>query len=117
MNLPPRSKVRPRIAPLGLGGGVWWLSAEWSARVGLLHAFAQNDLGLNETATSGYNLLKAELSYTHVLARGDMGLRELTMGIVGDNLLNEDVRNHVSFKKAEVLQPGLGVRLFTNLRF
>ena len=39
------------------------------------------------------------------------------MGIVGDNLLNEDVRNHISFKKAEVLQPGLGVRLFTNLRF
>lgn len=107
----------PRIAPMRLGGGVWWRSAEWSARVGLLHAFAQNDLGLNETATSGYNLLKAELSYTHVLARGDMGLRELTMGIVGDNLLNEDVRNHVSFKKAEVLQPGLGVRLFTNLRF
>ena len=107
----------PRIAPMRLGGGVWWRNAEWSARVGLLHAFAQNDLGLNETATSGYNLLKADLSYTHVFANSDAGLREITIGIAGDNLLNEDIRNHISFKKAEVLQPGLGVRLFTNLRF
>ena len=47
----------------------------------------------------------------------DGGLREATFGIVGDNLLDERIRNHISFKKAEVLQPGLGVRLFTNVRF
>lgn len=107
----------PRIAPMRLGGGVWWRSAEWYARVGLLHAFAQSDIALNETPTDGYNLLKAELSYTHLFPLSDAGLREITLGVVGDNLLNEDVRNHVSFKKAEVLQPGLGVRLFTTMRF
>lgn len=107
----------PRIPPMRVGGGVWWRSAEWYARVGLLHAFAQTDVSLNETPTDGYNLLKAELSYTHLFERTDFGLREITLGVVGDNLLNEDVRNHISFKKAEVLQPGLGVRLFTTMRF
>ncbi|MET0876563.1 MAG: TonB-dependent receptor [Tardiphaga sp.] len=107
----------PRIAPMRLGGGVWWRSAEWNARIGLLHAFTQNDIALNETPTAGYNLLKAELSYTHAFARTDGGPREVTFGIAGDNLLDERIRNHISFKKAEVLQPGLGVRLFTNVRF
>jgi iron complex outermembrane receptor protein len=77
----------PRIAPMRAGGGVWWPNAEWYTRVGLLHAFAQNDVVLNETPTDGYNLL------------------------------NERIRNHIFFKKAEVLQPGLGARLFTNVKF
>lgn len=106
----------PRITPMRAGGGLWWRSAEWYAKLGLLHAFAQNDIGNNETPTAGYNLLKAELSYTHV-APAESGLREITIGISGDNLLDERIRNHISFKKAEVLQPGLGVRLFTNVRF
>jgi iron complex outermembrane receptor protein len=107
----------PRIAPMRLGGGVWWRNAEWYARVGVLHAFTQNEVSLNETPTDGYNLLRAELSYTHAFSRSDTGPREITVGLAGDNLLNEAIRNHISFKKAEVLQPGLGVRLFTNVRF
>ncbi|CAN5406886.1 TonB-dependent receptor [soil metagenome] len=107
----------PRIAPMRLGGGLWWRSIEWYARVGLLHAFTQNDVALNETPTDGYNLLKAELSYTHTFNQADNGPREITVGLAGDNLLNERIRNHISFKKAEVLQPGMGVRLFTNVRF
>jgi iron complex outermembrane receptor protein len=62
-------------------------------------------------------LLRAELSYTHAFSRTDNGPREITVGLAGDNLLNEAIRNHISFKKNEVLQPGLGVRLFTNVRF
>lgn len=107
----------PRIAPMRLGGGAWWRNAEWYARVGLLHAFTQNDVSLNETPTNGYNLLRAEVSYTHTFNRTDSGPREITIGLAGDNLLNEAIRNHISFKKTEVLQPGLGVRLFTNVRF
>jgi len=107
----------PRIAPMRTGGGLWWRSAEWYTRVGLLHAFAQTDVSLNETPTDGYNLLKAEVSYTHTFNRTDSGPRDITIGLAGDNLLNEQIRNHISFKKAEVLQPGLGVRLFTNVRF
>lgn len=107
----------PRIAPMRVGGGVWWRSAEWYARLGVLHAFTQNDIALNETSTAGYNLLKAEVSYTHTFPKVDGGLRDITFGVTGDNLLDEQVRNHISFKKAEVLQPGRGVRLFTSMRF
>ncbi|MDB5598526.1 MAG: hypothetical protein JWN71_570 [Xanthobacteraceae bacterium] len=107
----------PRMPPQRLGGGVWWRSDAWFARVGLLHAFAQNNLAANETPTDGYNLLKAELSYTYKQAVTPFGPQEITIGLVGDNLLDDDVRNSVSFRKDEVLQPGRGVKLFANVKF
>ncbi len=107
----------PRIPPQRLGGGVYWRDGRWFARVGLLHAFAQNNFSENETPTDGYNLLKAEVSYTKKLKPVDFGPREVTVGVVGNNLLNEDVRNSVSFKKDEVLLPGVNVKVFANLRF
>ena len=69
-----------------------------------------------ETPTDGYNLLKAELIYTTPLRPNDFGARFLTVGIAGNNLLNDDIRNHVSFKKDEVLMPGRGVRFFATLK-
>jgi iron complex outermembrane receptor protein len=107
----------PRMPPQRLGGGVWWRNDAWFARVGLLHAFAPNNLADNETPTDGYNLLKAELSYTYRQAMLPLGPQEITLGLVGDNLLDDDVRNHVAFRKDEVLQPGRGVRLFADVKF
>jgi iron complex outermembrane receptor protein len=106
----------PRIPPHRLGGGVYWTSAAWFARVGLLHAFAQHDLALNETPTAGYDLLKAEVSYTLKPPPGS-GLTEARFGIVGTNLLDDEVRNHSSFRKDEVLLPGRSVRLFATASF
>jgi iron complex outermembrane receptor protein len=108
----------PRIPPQRLGGGIYYRDANWLARVNLLHAFAQNDIGGIETPTPGYNRLKAELSYATKLAKTDWwGAQEVRIGIVGDNLLNEDIRNAVSYTKDEVLLPGLGVRLFANIKY
>lgn len=108
----------PRIPPQRLGGGVYYRDANWLARVNLLHAFSQNDIATaGETPTAGYNLLKAELSYRTRLDASWFGAREMTVGIVGNNLLNEDIRNHVSYTKDVVLMPGLGVRAFANLKF
>jgi iron complex outermembrane receptor protein len=107
----------PRIPPVRVGGGVFWRDANWLARVNLLHAFGQNKIATaGETPTNGYDLLKAELSYTTPLRPNDFGARTLTVGIVGNNLLNDDIRNHVSFKKDEVLMPGRGVRFFATLK-
>jgi iron complex outermembrane receptor protein len=101
-----------------VGGGVFWRDANWLARVNLLHAFEQNDIAIaGETTTRGYNLLKAELSYRKTFTPTDYGLREVTMGVSGNNLLDEDIRNHVSFKKDEVLMPGRSVRLFATVRY
>ncbi|HVG51371.1 MAG TPA: TonB-dependent receptor [Xanthobacteraceae bacterium] len=107
----------PRIPPMRIGGGIYWRDANWLVRTGLLHAFSQNEITANETPTHGYNLLKAEVSHTRKLTPTDFGPREITVGLVGNNLLNADVRNSVSFKKDEVLMPGIGVRAFATIKF
>jgi iron complex outermembrane recepter protein len=108
----------PRIPPVRVGGGLFWRDANWLMRVNLLHAFAQNDIApIAETPTAGYNLLKAEISYKTKLDSSWFGAREMHVGLVGNNLLNENIRNSVSYTKDQVLLPGLGVRAFVNLKF
>jgi iron complex outermembrane recepter protein len=107
----------PRIPPQRVGGGIYYRDANWFARVSLLHAFDQDDISGIETPTAGYNRLKAELSYTQNLKPVGFGITQFTFGVVGDNLLNEDIRNAVAFNKDQILLPGLNVRLFANVRF
>ena len=108
----------PRIPPVRVGGGLFWRDANWLTRINLLHAFAQNDIApIGETPTAGYNLLKAEVSYRTKLDPTWFGAREMTVGLVGNNLLNENIRNSVSYTKDQVLLPGIGVRAFANLKF
>jgi iron complex outermembrane receptor protein len=106
----------PRIPPHRLGGGLFYRDSAWLARIGMLHAFRQDEIGFNETQTSGYTLLNAELSYTTTLERNGSVVPELTIGLRGENLLDDDVRNHASFKKDDVLLPGASVRLFGTIR-
>jgi iron complex outermembrane receptor protein len=109
----------PRIPPVRVGGGLFYRDDTWLARVNLLHAFAQNDIAvIGETPTPGYNDLRAEVSYRWKpakLTRGD--LSEVVLGVSGSNLLNEPIRNAVSYNKDEVLMPGLGVRVFANVKY
>ena len=100
-----------------LGGGVY-SHAEWFARINLLHAFAQNNVAeVAETPTEGYNLLKAEVSYTHKFKDELSGIRQITVGVVGNNQLNADIRNSVSYTKDFVLMPGASVRAFARALF
>ncbi len=108
----------PRIPPVRLGGGLYWRDANWLARANLLHAFAQNDVAqTGETPTKGYNLLRAELSYRMKFAPSNPWGSEMTLGLVGNNLLNDDIRNSVSFRKDEVLLPGANLRAFATIVF
>jgi iron complex outermembrane receptor protein len=108
----------PRIPPHRLGGGVFWRSEDgFFARVGLLHAFAQNKTGELETRTPGYDNLKAELSYTREFDRRTTKISSLTIGVLGDNLLDQRIRNAASFKKDEILLPGAGARAFVRAKF
>jgi iron complex outermembrane recepter protein len=109
----------PRIPPVRLGGGVFWRNANWLARVNLLHAFAQDDIAVTgETPTAGYNNLKAEISYRWKPNRlTNAVVSEVIVGVVGNNLLNDDIRNAVSYTKDEVLLPGRSVRVFANAKF
>ena len=105
----------PRIPPHRLGGGLYWRNDNWFARVSLLHAFAQNQIAPQETPTPGYNLLNAELSYR--MALKNQAIKDVTFGLVGTNLLDQTIRNAVSFRKDEVAMPGRSVRLFATVRF
>ena len=108
----------PRIPPMRVGGGVFYRDSNWLARVNLLHAFPQNDIAPNETPTAGYNLLRAEVSYSHKVRNPRLGEpREFIVGLRGDNLLNETIRNSVSYTKDQVLMPGAGVRAFANVKW
>ncbi|MCB1521163.1 MAG: TonB-dependent receptor [Hyphomicrobiaceae bacterium] len=104
----------PRIPPHRLGGAIYYRDANWFARLGLLHAFDQNRVGVNEIETPDFTLVSAELSYTSEIGNG----ARFTLGLKGENLADDVVLNHASFKRREeVLLPGASVRLFGSIKF
>lgn len=105
----------PRIPPMRAGAGVFYEDVQLSGRLGFLHAFAQDRLSPNETETGSYTDLKAELRYR--LPDGLPGASAYEIAIVGENLLDHDIRTHSSFKKNDVLQPGRNIRLVATARF
>jgi iron complex outermembrane receptor protein len=107
----------PRMPPTRVGGGAYWRHDNWFVRTGLLHAFSQTDVGAFETPTSGYNLLKLEVVHRKFWKHSPWGPVEVTTGIVGDNLLDADVRNSVQFHKDEILQPGRNFKFFLNVKY
>lgn len=107
----------PRIPPHRLGGGIYYRDANWFARAGVLHAFNQNRIGEEEIATPGYTLVSAEVAYTFSPEASGFGT-VTTIGLKGENLADDDVLNHASFKRREdVLLPGASVRLFGSIKF
>jgi iron complex outermembrane receptor protein len=106
----------PRIPPHRLGAGLYYRDLNWLARLGFLHAFDQNRVGENEEATKGYTLLNADLAYTFKLDPKSALGPEMIIGFKGENLLDDDVRNHVSFKAHEVLLPGRTIRLYGTVK-
>jgi iron complex outermembrane recepter protein len=111
----------PRIPPVRVGGGVFWRDDNWLARVNLLHAFSHTDIApIGETTTPGYNNLKAEISYRWKPARLTRdNLSEIVVGVSSNNLLNDDIRNSVTYfpQKDEVLMPGRSVKFFANVKY
>ena len=111
----------PRIPPHRLGAGVYYRDANWFARVFALHAFDQDKVARDDekdTPTDGYTMLSADLSYTFALEpQAGRITPQMTIGLRGENLLDQEIRNHVSFKKDEVLQPGRTIRLYGVVRF
>ncbi|MEX1152738.1 TonB-dependent receptor [Parvibaculum sp.] len=105
----------PRIPPMRAGAGVFYAGEALSGKLGFLHAFAQDRLDANEVETGSYTNLKAELRY--LVPPSMTGNQPVELALVGENLLDHDIRHHSSFKKNEVLQPGRNVRLVATARF
>jgi iron complex outermembrane receptor protein len=73
----------------------------------------QNDIGLAETNTDGYQMLNAKLSRSFDLG----GQGDLTVSLFGNNLLDEIARNHSSYVKTQVPLPGKNYGIRFNLSF
>jgi len=52
-----------------------------------------------------------------VLKDDAFGRKQVTVGVVGNNLLNDDIRNSVSYTKDQVLRPGASARLFASVKY
>ena len=97
----------PRIPPLRAGGGIFFESNLLELKISALHSFEQDKIGQNETPTDGFTMLEA--SATIHLFEGPGG--DIDLVLSGTNLLDSVARNHVSFSKDYVLQPGRTFRL------
>lgn len=107
----------PRIPPMRAGAGVFFDEERISGSLGFLHAFKQDRIEANETETGSYTNVRAELRYKIVPPNDFNHNVGIELAVVGENLLNEEIRNHSSFKKNDVLQPGRNVRLAVTARF
>ena len=96
----------PRIPPARLGLSLAWHSPSWSLNMSLTKVFDQKETALGEFKTDGYTRLQLYADY-HV----DLGSGELLLFAKGNNLLDENIRDHTSFLKNYAPEPGRGVRL------
>ncbi|MEX2469846.1 MAG: TonB-dependent receptor, partial [Pseudohongiellaceae bacterium] len=101
----------PRIPPAKLGAELRYFGPAWTVHLHATRAFAQDDEGELELPTDAYTSVSLYADY-HWLLAGDS---ELTVFLKGDNLLDEEIRNHASFLKNYAPEPGRGFRV--GLRF
>lgn len=102
----------PRIPPVRLGGELSLTGANASFGLSAVQAYDQNRVGMDEERTDGFLRVGAYADYSWNLAGG-----ELTLFARGDNLLDEDIRNHTSLLKEAVPEPGRSVRLGLRMTF
>lgn len=95
----------PRIPAAKFGSELRFFGDDWSAHLHVTRVADQEDTGRLELATDGYTLVSIYADY-HFAASGDS---ELKLFARGDNLLDEQVRNHASFLKNFSPEAGRGV--------
>src|SRR5690606_14043718 len=82
----------PRIPPMRAGAGVFYGDTQVSARLGFLHAFAQDDLAPGETETGSHTDPTGEVRY--LLPASMTGGNAVALAPVGESLLDADTRHH-----------------------
>ncbi|MFT5452786.1 MAG: iron complex outermembrane receptor protein [Enterobacterales bacterium] len=102
----------PRITPPRFGVGVEGSQGTWNGNIDLIFVVDQNNEGDLETDTDGYTMLNAGINKTLYLSDTD-----INVFIKGENLLDEDARQHTSFQKDRVVLPGRGIKLGLSLNY
>ena len=94
----------PRIPPLSLGSGLFYQWNTLQANINIEHKFSQSDIEVNELKTDDYTNLSMTVNYQLPFAK------EFNFFIKGDNLLDDQKRDHASFLKDKTL---MGQRNFS----
>jgi iron complex outermembrane receptor protein len=104
----------PRIVPIRWGGGVFFRSTAFDARVGFRRTEAQNKVAAFERPSKSFTFLNASLVYRLDLFGDGVPLE---LSVVGRNLTDVRGRNHVAFNNQEVLLPGRDIRFGLRVQF
>jgi iron complex outermembrane receptor protein len=102
----------PRIPPLRFELGLHYHWQKLRAFGEVVRAREQDRVSANETATEGYTLVNAGVSY-----RLFLGGQVLDLVLRGRNLTDEEARNHVSYLKDVAPLPGRDLGLAVRLTF
>ncbi len=99
----------PRIAPGRFGTELGWTMDAWRAQLGAVRYRTQNDVAADETATPGFTLVNAQVSY-----HWDTETFGWETYLQGSNLTDEEARLHTSFLKD--VAPLMGRNLTAGIR-
>ncbi|MDP0489948.1 MAG: TonB-dependent receptor [Verrucomicrobiota bacterium JB023] len=105
----------PRMPTARVGAELVYTGPRWTAFLEARHSFAQTEvaeLPTPELPTEAYTMVNAGFSYA---PSGDRD--ELECAVRLTNLLNEEARNHTSFRKDTTPLPGLGVSTEVRWKF
>lgn len=94
----------PRTPPLRLSSELAYEGDQISADLRLTRYFKQDKISELESATEGYSLLDASVSY-HLSGT----LQDMVLYLKGENLTDEEARVHTSFLKDKTPLPGRSV--------
>ncbi len=103
----------PRLPPLRYGSELSWQGGHWQTAFRVTRAEAQERPGINENATAGYWKLDASASYN--LALGEQ--QKALLFAKAQNLLDEEIRQSVSFLREVSPEAGFGVEFGVRLQF
>lgn len=97
----------PRIPAAKFGAEVRYFGDHWSTHFHVTRVSSQNDSARLEQDTDGYTLLSIYADYHVSIGQSS----EFKLFVRGDNLLDEEIRNHASFLKNFSPEPGRGMTL------
>ncbi len=97
----------PRMPPLRFGFQWDYTKQQWSGNLRFTRAQAQNDPGANDTPTAGYYLLTLGGQYQIK----DFHDAKIMLFVKANNLLNENIRNSVSYLRNFSPEPGRGAEI------
>ena len=95
----------PRIPPVRLGTGLSYERNTFSGSLDLIHVFNQTNIGQYELKTDDYTNMKLTMNYKLPMNKN------INLYLKGDNLLDQEKRDHTSFLKDKVLMGGRSLML------